>query len=90
MKASCCSETEILSFKLNINPFEELAFAGSSFSMPKKDLSHILLAENIENQSSDEKDIVKDIVYNIMTNIYNLEVPLDVHIEIGNNWYEAK
>ena len=32
---------DFLSFKLNINPFEELAFAGSSFSMPKKDLSHI-------------------------------------------------
>ena len=36
------------------------------------------------------RDKVKDIVYNTMTNIYNLEVPLDVHIEIGNNWYEAK
>ena len=51
---------DFLSFKLNINPFEELAFAGSSFSMQKKDLSHILLAENMENQSSDEKDIVNE------------------------------
>ena len=46
--------------------------------------------ELIFNVYNNEKDIVKDIVYNTMTNIYNLEVPLDVHIEIGNNWYEAK
>ena len=44
---------DFLSFKLNINQFEELAFAGSNFSMPKKDLSNILLAEKQENQSSD-------------------------------------
>lgn len=46
--------------------------------------------ELIFNVYNDEIDKVKDIVYNTMTNIYNLEVPLDVHIEIGNNWYEAK
>lgn len=46
--------------------------------------------ELIFNIYNDEIDKVKDIVYNTMTNIYNLEVPLDVHIEIGNNWYEAK
>ena len=51
---------DFLSFKLNINPFEELAFAGSSFSMQKKDLSHILLAENIEDQSPDTEDIVNE------------------------------
>ena len=46
--------------------------------------------ELIFNVYNNEIDKVKDIVYNTMTNIYNLEVPLDVHIEIGNNWYEAK
>ena len=46
--------------------------------------------ELIFNVYNDEIDKVKDIVYNTMTNIYNLEVPLDVHIESGNNWYEAK
>ena len=46
--------------------------------------------ELIFNVYNDEIDKVKDIVYNTMTNIYNLDVPLDVHIEMGNNWYEAK
>ena len=46
--------------------------------------------ELIFNVYNDEIDKVKDIVYNTMTNIYKLDVPLDVHIEIGNNWYEAK
>ena len=46
--------------------------------------------ELIFNVYNDEIDKVKDIVYNTMTNIYKLEVPLDVNIEIGNNWYEAK
>ena len=46
--------------------------------------------ELIFNVYNDEIDKVRDIVYTTMTNIYKLEVPLDVHIEIGNNWYEAK
>ena len=46
--------------------------------------------ELIFNVYNDEIDKVKNIVYTTMTNIYELEVPLDVHIEIGNNWYEAK
>lgn len=46
--------------------------------------------ELIFNVYNDETSKVKDIVYTTMTNIYNLEVPLDVHIEVGNNWYEAK
>ena len=33
---------------------------------------------------------VKEIVYNTMTNVFDLKVPLDVDIELGNNWYEAK
>ena len=39
---------------------------------------------------NDEIDIVKDIVYNTMINIIKLSVPLDVDVETGNNWYEAK
>lgn len=46
--------------------------------------------ELIFNVYNDELEKVKDIVYTTMTNIYKLGVPLDVHIEIGNNWYEAK
>lgn len=46
--------------------------------------------ELIFNVYNDEIDKVKDIVYNTMTNVFDLEVPLDVHIEVGNNWYEAK
>lgn len=34
-----------ISVKLNNHKFEELAFAGSHFSMPKKELNNILLAE---------------------------------------------
>ena len=46
--------------------------------------------ELIFNVYNDELDIVKDIVYNTMTKVINLSVPLDVDIEVGNNWYEAK
>ena len=46
--------------------------------------------ELIFNVYNDELDIVKDIVYNTMTTVYSLSVPLDVDIEVGNNWYEAK
>lgn len=46
--------------------------------------------ELIFNVYNDELDIVKDIVYNTMVNVVNLSVPLDVDIEVGNNWYEAK
>lgn len=46
--------------------------------------------ELIFNVYNDEIDKVKDIVYNAMNNAFKLEVPLDVDIEMGNNWYEAK
>ena len=46
--------------------------------------------ELIFNVYNDEIDKVKDIVYDIMTNTYKLLVPLDVDIEMGNSWYEAK
>ena len=46
--------------------------------------------ELIFNVCNDEIDIVKDIVYNTMVNVIKLSVPLDVDVETGNNWYEAK
>jgi len=46
--------------------------------------------ELIFNVYNDEIDIVKDIVYDTMSNAYKLSVPLDVDIEIGESWYEAK
>ena len=46
--------------------------------------------ELIFNVCNYEIDIVKDIVYNTMVNVIKLSVPLDVDVETGNNWYEAK
>lgn len=46
--------------------------------------------ELIFNVYDDELEIVKDIVYNTMTKVVELSVPLDVDIEFGRNWYEAK
>ena len=46
--------------------------------------------ELIFNVYNDEIEKVKDIVYNTMTKVFELKVPLDVDIELGNNWYEAK
>ena len=46
--------------------------------------------ELIFNVYKDELDKVKDIIYDTMTKVFDLKVPLDVDIEVGNNWYEAK
>ena len=46
--------------------------------------------ELIFNVYENEIDKVKKIVYDIMTNVFELKVPLDVDIETGNDWYEAK
>ena len=46
--------------------------------------------ELIFNVYNEEIDKVKEIVYNTMTKVFELNVPLDVDIEVGNNWYEAK
>lgn len=46
--------------------------------------------ELIFNVYNDEIDRVKKIVRDIMTNVFELSVPLEVDIETGNNWYEAK
>ena len=53
---------DFLSFKLNINQFEELAFAGSNFSMPKNSLKNVLLAEELHDQGSDSKDTVNEAI----------------------------
>ena len=46
--------------------------------------------ELVFNVLNDELDIVKEIVERIMENTYQLNVPLKVDIEVGNDWYEAK
>ena len=46
--------------------------------------------ELIFNVYNDEIDRVKKVVHDIMTNVFELSVPLEVDIETGNNWYEAK
>ena len=59
----------------------------------KKIKSKMLLQvhdELIFNVYNDEVNIVKKIIYNTMNNVVKLNVPLDVDIETGNNWYEAK
>ncbi len=59
----------------------------------KKIKSKMLLQvhdELIFNVYNEEVDIVKEIIYNTMNNVVKLNVPLDVDIETGNNWYEAK
>lgn len=79
---------------------------GSASDILKKamiDISNIFKEKNIKskillqvhdelilNVYNDELDIVKDIVYTTMTKVLELSVPLDVDIETGNNWYEAK
>lgn len=46
--------------------------------------------ELIVNVYKDELDLVKNIVKDAMENVLKLRVPLEVDINIGNNWYEAK
>lgn len=46
--------------------------------------------ELILNVTKDEVEKVKEIVKNEMENVFELLVPLEVDINIGNNWYEAK
>ena len=38
----------------------------------------------------DEKDDLIEIMTRVMENVCNLEVPLKIEVEYGNNWYEAK
>lgn len=48
----------LTSIKLNTHKFEELSFAGSYFTMPKKELSNVLFAEmnNEESQTANIED----------------------------------
>ena len=57
MQTPWCDE-----YFMNINQFEELAFASSNFSMPKNTLKHVLLAEELHDQSSDSKDTVNEAI----------------------------
>ena len=46
--------------------------------------------ELVFNVLNDEMEEVKTIVKDIMENTFQIQVPLKVDIEIGDNWYEAK
>lgn len=46
--------------------------------------------ELILNVKSDELEVVKKLVKEEMENAYELKVPLDVDMNIGYSWYEAK
>ncbi len=46
--------------------------------------------ELIFNVKNAELEKVKEIVINFMENAYKLNVPLEVDVEIGKNWYDAK
>ena len=46
--------------------------------------------ELVFNVFNNELDEVKEIVKRIMENTYTLNVPLEVDIEVGNDWYDAK
>lgn len=46
--------------------------------------------ELVFNVLLEEKEVVTEIVKRVMENTYQLNVPLVVDIEIGNDWYEAK
>lgn len=38
----------------------------------------------------EELEKVTEIVKNVMENVYKLDLPLDVHIDYGDDWYQAK
>ena len=46
--------------------------------------------ELVFNVVKEEKEKVTKIVTEIMENAYNLDVPLKVEVEFGDNWYNAK
>jgi DNA polymerase-1 len=46
--------------------------------------------ELIFNVYPDEKEVVSELVVRLMDSVYQLEVPLEVSQDFGNNWYEAK
>jgi DNA polymerase-1 len=56
----------------------------------KSKMLHQIHYERIFNVWNDEKEIVKKIIKDKMENVYKLSVPLEVDIEEGTNWYNAK
>ena len=46
--------------------------------------------ELVFNVVKEEKEKVTEIVTRLMENAYNLDVPLKVEVEFGDNWYNAK
>ena len=46
--------------------------------------------ELIFNVYDDERDKVVNIVKELMENVYKLDVPLEVSVDFGNDWYDAK
>ena len=46
--------------------------------------------ELVFNVVKEEKEKVTEIVTKLMENAYNLDVPLKVEVEFGDNWYNAK
>ena len=46
--------------------------------------------ELIFNVKNNELEKVKTLVKEIMENTIKLSVPLEVDIEVGDNWYDAK
>lgn len=46
--------------------------------------------ELILNVKQDELEQVKTLVKDEMENVLKMDVPLEVDINIGNTWYEAK
>ena len=46
--------------------------------------------ELIFNVLTEEKEIIESLVKELMENTIKLNVPLEVDIEFGSNWYEAK
>ena len=46
--------------------------------------------ELILNVKPNELEKVKSLVIEEMENVFELSVPLDVDVNLGKNWYEAK
>lgn len=72
----------------------KLAMVNVYNRLNKEDLKSSLILqvhdELILNVKKDELEIVKKLVKEEMENAYELKVPLDVDLNIGYNWYEAK
>ena len=72
----------------------KLAMVKVYNELQKKNLKSTLILqvhdELILNVYKDELEEVKELVKTQMENVMDLEVPLEVSMSIGDNWYEAK